>query len=601
MPNFLRTLAYLLAIPVLGYLVATGILWDLNKDVMASAGTTFDTLCAARSQLNNAELNTACGEIASIQMLKQVSSWCAVAGVALPLLALFAASYAGQNRARLARVFRPLVMATVALLAGLVLVEACVLAFAAYEGESYLIGRVHYFVIGFVALGGLIAALQLAASAFQFVKAVSFPVIGKLVTRESEPGLFKALDETAERVSARVPDNVVMGLDPTFFATSADVRLIGHPEQLKGETLYLSAPLARILTEEELRSVIGHELGHFSGQDTAYSLRFAPVYAGLGSSLQAVQMGEQEGAAGLAKLPALALLGYIHGLFHRAESGVSRERELAADAAGAKAGTALALGTALCKICVYSQLWPTVRQQSALALADGHVTRNLSLAFADSARFDVEAAAAEQLLGSVLDVRVAHPTDSHPPVSQRLESLKVSIDEVRAVGLALPSMSAIQLLQDSAQLEAELTTLEHRVQLEYGHVVMPKEPRSDDFERAIYHLIASVIRADGKIEASEVLTAEAIGQKLLKDTFRPLAFREICSHQPDDFDALALAKALSSSLTDEGRQTVMTCLTAVAQADGEVAPREQALLASIEQALKEGASAAADAPTEAST
>lgn len=586
MSNLVRTFAFLLAIPIVGYLIAAGILWDLNKDAMAGAGASFDTLCAARAELNNADLNTTCDEISSIQLLKQVSFWCGVAGIALPLLAFLAATYAGHNRARLASIFRPLVMVTVALLAGLVLVEAGVLAFAAFEGESYLVGRVHLFIIGAVALGGLLAAFQLAASAFQFVKSVSFPVIGKLVTRESAPKLFAQLDETAKRVSARVPDNVVVGLDPTFFATNAEVRLIGQPEPLKGETLFLSAPLARVLNQEELSSVIGHELGHFSGEDTAYSLRFAPVYAGLGASLQAVSMAGDEGAMGLAKLPALALLGYIHGLFQVGESGVSRARELAADAAGAKAGSALALGSALCKICVYSQLWPNVRQQSSQALGEGQITRNLSLAFADSARFDVEAAAVDTLLDSVLNVQVAHPTDSHPPVSQRLESLKITIDQVRAAGLTLPTAPAIELLEDPAQIEAELTDLEHRVQVAIGRVVMPKEALSDDFERAIYHLIASVIRADGRIEASEVLTAEATGQKMLGTRFKSLAFRETCSHLKDDFDALGLAKALSSSLDEEGRQMVIGCLTAVAQADGEIAPREQSLIASIEQALR---------------
>ncbi len=562
----------------------------MNKDALANAGATFDVICAARAQINNADLDSACSEIASIQALQSVSFWCGIAGFALPLIAFVAASYAGQNRDRLASIFRPLVMSMVALLAGLVLVEAGVLAYAAYQGESYLIGRVHFFVIGAVALGGLFGAFQLAASAFSFVKAVSFPVIGKLVTRESAPRLFELLDDTAQRVSARVPDNVVVGLDPTFFATSAEVRLIGRGDPLQGETLYLSAPLSRILNVQELKSVIGHELGHFSGQDTAYSLRFAPVYAGLGSSLQAVSTGNDEGAAGLAKLPALALLGYIHDLFQLAESGVSRERELAADAAGAKAGSALDLGSALCKICVYAQLWPNVREQSTQMLGEGHVTRNLSIAFVDSARFDVEAAAADNLLNSVLDVQVAHPTDSHPPVSQRLSAMNVTVDQVRVAGLALPPTPAIDLFESPAQLEEQITELEHRVQVAIGAVAMLKDEASDDLARAIYHLIAAVIRADGKIEASEVLAAEATGQKILGDRFKPLAFREVCAHLSDDFDTQDLAKSLSSSLDDEGRKLVLRCLNAVAQADGEIAVREQALIATIEAAFAAGAS-----------
>lgn len=589
MSNLLRTLAFLLAIPVVGYLISAGILWDLNNDAVAASGQTFETLCERQVEINNADLNTACGEIASIQVLKTVSLWCGLIGIALPLLAFLGAKYAGNNRDRLAQVFRPLVGMTVAVLAGLVLTEAGVLAFAAYEGESYLVGRVHFVIIGGVALGGLFAAFQLAASAFSFAKAVTLPVIGQRITKEQAPKLFAEIDETARRLGARTPDNVVVGLEPTFYATSAEVQLVGEQTPLKGETLFISASLARILNRDELMSVVGHELGHFSGQDTAYSLRFAPVYRGLGTSLQAVATAEDEGSMGLAKLPALALLGYVYGLFQESEAGVSRDRELAADQAGAKAGSALALGSALCKICVYSELWGKVQQQNVAALAEGQITHNLSRAFADCARFDVEAASIDKLLAGVLDVSVAHPTDSHPPVSKRLDALRVTVDQVRAAGLSLPAEPAIELFENGgAELEHALTDLQHRVLVAFGHVVIPTDPPKNYTARAVYELIACLIRADGRIEASEVLTAEDICQRMLGNRFRSLDFREVCTHQRDDYDPMPLAKAVGSSVTAESRETMMACLRAVAEADGEVAPREAALIARIEQAMNEG-------------
>ncbi|WP_116810005.1 M48 family metalloprotease [Steroidobacter cummioxidans] len=594
MSNLVRTLAFLLAIPVVGYLVAAGILWDLNGDAQRASGQTFEALCEVRAEINNADLNSACDEIASVQMLRTVSLWCALIGVALPLLAFLGARYAGNNRDRLASVFRPLVAVTVAVLAGLVLVEAGVLAFAAYEGESYLIGRVHFFIIGCVALGGLLGAFQLAASAFSFAKPVSFPVLGKRVTQDQAPQMFAEIEATARQIGARIPDNVVVGLDTTFFATSATVHLIGEQVPLQGETLFISAPLARILNREELASVIGHELGHFSGRDTAYSLRFAPVYAGLGSSLQAVSTADDEGALGLAKLPALALLGYVHGLFQESEAGVSRERELAADQSGAKAGSALALASALCKICVYSELWGKVQSQNVAALAEGQITRNLSRAFADSARYDVEAASADKLLEEVLDVRVAHPTDSHPPVSQRLDALQVSVAQVRDAGLSLPAQPAIELFESGGEeLECSLTELHHRVLVAFGHVVIPDESQKDHTARAVYDLIACVIRADGKIEASEVLAAEKICERMLGSRFRSLDLRDVCTHQPEDYDPMPLARAFGASVTVENRETVIACLKALAEADGEIAPREAALIQGIEAAMKQGAEEAA--------
>jgi len=56
--------------------------------------------------------------------------------------------------------------------------------------------------------------------------------------------------------------------------TSADVNILGGDTKLEGETLHLSLPLARILTLEEIKGITGHELGHFRGADTYYSLKF---------------------------------------------------------------------------------------------------------------------------------------------------------------------------------------------------------------------------------------------------------------------------------------------------------------------------------------
>jgi Zn-dependent protease with chaperone function len=60
-----------------------------------------------------------------------------------------------------------------------------------------------------------------------------------------------------------------------------------------------------------LTAVIALELAHFRGDDTVYSLKFAPVYRGLGAALEVIDCHEEEGASGLAKLPALAILSVM--------------------------------------------------------------------------------------------------------------------------------------------------------------------------------------------------------------------------------------------------------------------------------------------------
>lgn len=56
-----------------------------------------------------------------------------------------------------------------------------------------------------------------------------------------------------------------------------------------------------LLDDAEAAAVIGHELGHFTGEDTQYSLRFVPLYAGMQNSLEQMASSSQ-GISGLTAL-----------------------------------------------------------------------------------------------------------------------------------------------------------------------------------------------------------------------------------------------------------------------------------------------------------
>ena len=84
----------------------------------------------------------------------------------------------------------------------------------------------------------------------------------KLVDRKEEPKLWDFVDSIANELGSSPPDNIIVGLQPTFYATAANVGLVSQKTILKGETLFVSLPLMRLFNKEELKSVIGHELGH---------------------------------------------------------------------------------------------------------------------------------------------------------------------------------------------------------------------------------------------------------------------------------------------------------------------------------------------------
>jgi Zn-dependent protease with chaperone function len=263
--------------------------------------------------------------------------------------------------------------------------------------------------------------------------------------------------------------------------TSADVTVYPGPTTHDNETLYLSLPLMRILSREELTAVIGHELGHFRGQDTKFSLKFYPIYSGTTQALAAIQTREDEGASSLALLPAFAILSFFLEEFAKAERTIGRDRELEADRAGASVSSARAIATSLLKIGAFVPLWSDVRSAMVNALGEGKSFTNVSTLYAEAAA----SAAKPELLDDIAKQATSHPTDTHPPTIARLEALGLSVETVRAEALRIDSsQSSAHVLERLEELEQVLTDVEQRVLLELGYAKLPETSaqtnKSDD-------------------------------------------------------------------------------------------------------------------------
>lgn len=341
MPGLLKVLLVALAIPAIGFAVSFFILNDMNQALKSEGISDVTLLCdvVQSGQLGNeatAELRGACQEVANIVLLGQGSVIAAAIGILIPVLYWLASIFAGENRKRIALLFPVVLRISVLLIAASVLLQGAILTYAAYIGESYAIGRVHIYIIGAIGLGALVGGLKLIGAAMSFGGKLEMSAIGKVLNATDDPQLFGFVRSLAEKLGAKEPQNIIVGLEPTFYVTNSNIQVPGYDKHITGETLYVSAPLARLLSKEEFASVVGHELGHFRGNDTIYSMRFAPVYAGLGKALGALATDEEEGASGLAKLPAIAMLSYMYELFATNVAKIGRDREHKADEAGAR-------------------------------------------------------------------------------------------------------------------------------------------------------------------------------------------------------------------------------------------------------------------------
>ncbi|QEE41341.1 MULTISPECIES: M48 family metallopeptidase [unclassified Methylobacterium] len=273
-------------------------------------------------------------------------------------------------------------------------------------------------VIAALAAWAAVAAVRGLRGVFALFTPEPIDVRGRVLDEADAPGLWRLVRELAGRGDSLVPDAVVVGLTGGFFVTESAVRLSPDTRTLTGRTLYLPAPYLGVLDGRELSAVIGHELAHFAGEDTAYSRRFTPIYAGLHRALTALG---NVGPGDLLTRPA-AYVGYRSlGTFDAAVARWSRAREFEADRRGAQVSGAPPAASALLRVGV---LGPVVGE--TLASSYGKP---------DAAPDDLVAGVLDAIPvagfpepGAHLDDRQAHPTDTHPSDRQRIAALGVPLD-----------------------------------------------------------------------------------------------------------------------------------------------------------------------------
>jgi len=485
------TLLMVAVIPIIGWLLGYFSELNLQQQFVKVVNRQFGA--AGLEQLNSlrtfceasgSSQESICARLEHIDWLQNASIAALAAGILLLIAIILAARKAAVDRQLLLRVFSPLRVGMLFALFILILVQGAIASYGAYIFEATAIHRVHWYVIGAIAVGAFIGAFTMLEAGLSISKNLSTSIIGKSVSRDQQQTLWNHVEEIAKKLGATPPNNIVLGFEPNFYVTASEVKTYPGPVSQTGTTLYLSLPLMRILSVPELSAVIGHELGHFRGQDTDFSLRFYPIYAGTAQALQALNSDgdgkpQEFGLKSIGLIPATALLSFFMGQFAKAERTIGRDRELEADKAGASVASSSALATSLIKVAAYAPAWSLIRSAMVEALQEQKAYQNTSSMFHEIV---VKNSKPEIFDGIGASVAV-HPTDTHPSTEIRLSALGHSMDDFLIDDLRPASVlieTSVSLVHDLDQIEEELTLMEHQalVAMGVGKTSKPEEAQS---------------------------------------------------------------------------------------------------------------------------
>jgi Zn-dependent protease with chaperone function len=348
-----------------------------------------------------------------------------VAGLAAAIWAIFALNGKAKNsQADLIHGYRLSWKIGMAAALAKVFLLIPLLAYGTFELTVLSFGQFFPKLLLVIILGGLFALWRSAAILLKKVPLEFKEPMSREVTPEEAPELWQAVRYAAERLQTSPPDRIVIGLQFNFYVTELAVCL--DSGRTEGKTLYLSYPLLKQLSSDEVLAIIGHELGHFIGEDTRMTREFYPLRLKIHATM--VTMAR----SGWVGWPSFQFLNFFNWCFGETEQAASRKRELLADQKAAALTSPRTAANALVRFQVATEAF-----QRGLADAIKNKIEN-PLNVPLQTVVQEKLAADTEFWTQLFEKRTPHPLDSHPPLNIRLGALgqNISVDDARNLALA---------------------------------------------------------------------------------------------------------------------------------------------------------------------
>jgi Zn-dependent protease with chaperone function len=316
-------------------------------------------------------------------------------------------------------------------------------SFTTYYASIVILNKYSPKLIFFLFFSGSALFVAMVLLLFKKYPIKSEEKTSELISPERAPKLWQLVNELALAIKTAPPQNILIGVSTAFYVTEAPVIYVDGTTS--GRTLFLSEPMMRTLSLNDLKSIIGHELGHFKGADTQMTLELVPVLIKLDKTLAELSAG------GWVARPTFYAFNLFYVLFENSIGAFRREREFVADSVGALVTSTKIMSQALVKYIVMAETHEMavdlqIRNRITFeqALTD-HKNRQIS---------------DERFWENLSDKKAPHPFDSHPPLFQRVEKLGYNVDEFKSYSFSEETQTAYQQLFNSDFIIAKAQALQ---------------------------------------------------------------------------------------------------------------------------------------------
>ena len=153
--------------------------------------------------------------------------------------------------------------------------------------------------------------------------------------------------------------------------------------------------------------------------------------------------------------------------FSRKHEKIQKEQELKADKYGANASeSSKVFINALSKLYIYNLVWNDTKEKFNIIAQDNkkNKIKNLSLEFVQDARQLLEKDKLKMYLENLQFFEQVHPSDTHPPLKDRMKNLDVEMKEISNKSLANFLPSAASLIPNIDIIEENLTLVSEEIE-----------------------------------------------------------------------------------------------------------------------------------------